>query len=257
MSRMPVRVALHAHSRWSYDADWPLARIARTFGRLGAAAVLMSEHDTGFEGERFSEYLDECRAAGTARCALVPGIEYSCPDNDVHILVWGLDRFLGASRPVLDTLRDVAEQGGIAVLAHPVRRAAWRLYSPDWRPYLAGIEIWNRKADGLAPGGDALDLVRGSGLAATTGVDFHRAQQLWPLMNEIVVDAALPLEAGLIEGIRAGRVEPCAFGARLLGVRDREPVRAVAAHQSLERARRALKRALARARGGLPDTDSV
>ncbi len=252
MSRRPVRVASHAHSRWSYDADWPLDRIARTFGRLGAAAVLMSEHDTGFDGERFSDYLAECRAAGTARCALVPGIEYSCPDNDVHILVWGLDRFLGASRPVLDTLRDVAERGGVAVLAHPDRRSVWRLYSPDWRPYLAGVEIWNRKADGLAPSGNALDLARRSGLTAMTGVDFHRAQQLWPLMNEIVVDAALPLETGLIEGIRAGRVEPRAFGARLLDARDGEPGRAVAMHRSLERTRLALKRAMAGGRGGPP-----
>ena len=44
-----MRVVLHCHSTWSHDGHWPLERIARLFGRLGIGAVMMTEHDTGFD----------------------------------------------------------------------------------------------------------------------------------------------------------------------------------------------------------------
>lgn len=51
-----VKTVLHAHSTWSYDGHWSLARIARTYGALGVRAVMMTEHDTGFDPGRFAEY---------------------------------------------------------------------------------------------------------------------------------------------------------------------------------------------------------
>src|SRR5690625_2953222 len=136
-----LRVVLHAHSTWSYDGCWELSRIARLFGRLGADAVLMTEHDTGFPADRYEEYRAACDAASTSKCRLVPGVEYSNPDNSVHILTWGLDRFLGEARAVEATLEDVGAAGGAAIFAHPARRDAWQLFRESWVPLLHGIEI--------------------------------------------------------------------------------------------------------------------
>jgi predicted metal-dependent phosphoesterase TrpH len=241
-----IPVVLHAHSRWSYDADWPLARIGRLFARMGARAVMMTEHDTGFDAARFADYVAECRAAGPAGCAMVPGIEYSCPDNCVHILTWGVERFLGEARPTLEILRAVAEAGGVAVFAHPRRREAWRRFSPEWVPHLAAIEVWNRKTDGLAPGEEALALVAATGLPATVGVDFHRRQQVWPLLNRIAPAPGLPLEAGLVACLRAGRVVPRAFGARVMAADGASLAPAMAVHGGLERLRRGAKAAVGR-----------
>lgn len=237
------RVLMHAHSQWSYDASWPLARIARVMTLLGADVVLMSEHDTGFPADRFEAYREACAAASTARCRLVPGIEYSDPDNAVHILTWGLDRFLGAGRPVLHTLSDVAAAGGAAVFAHPARRDAWRLFDPAWRPWLSAIEIWNRKTDGLAPCPEALRLMRTHGLPGVVGVDFHRSRQIWPLTNRATL-APGALEAGDLEqavvaALRSGMSRPETFARPVLDpsgeIRSPWFARAEAARQNARR----------------------
>ena len=47
-----IRAAVHVHSEWSYDGSWPLTRIATAFSRRGYRAVLMAEHDRGFDAHR-------------------------------------------------------------------------------------------------------------------------------------------------------------------------------------------------------------
>lgn len=212
-----MKVVLHAHSTWSYDGHWSLEQLARLFGRLGVDVVMMTEHDTGFDPARFSEYRAACAAASTGRCRLIPGIEYSSPENDIHILTWGLDHFLAEHRPVAETLAAVAEAGGAAIFAHPVRRDAWVRFDPAWVPMLSGIELWNRKSDGLSWGHRARELIERTGLPATVGVDFHRAKQLYPLLHRFEsAPQGEPLEAHLVTCLRTGRHHPTAFGRPLL-----------------------------------------
>ena len=234
-----IRAVLHAHSLWSYDGSWQLDAIARLFARMGADAVLMTEHDTGFAPERFEEFRRACAAASRQGCLLVPGIEYSCPDNDIHILTWGLERFLAEHRPVHDTLSAVRDGGGIAVFAHPVRRDAWRLFQDAWVDRLDAIEIWNRKSDGLAPGDRAMELLRQTGLCPTVGVDFHRLKHLYPLSMGLTLAPGADLTPkAVLDALRTGTGVPLAFGRPVL-TPEGEPARL---HPRLERARRTLKR---------------
>ncbi|MHA6262888.1 CehA/McbA family metallohydrolase domain-containing protein [Arenibacterium sp. CAU 1754] len=209
--RQTVRVVMHAHSEWSYDAEWPLDRIAQVMPRFGAQVVMMCEHDTGFPADRWDEYRAACAVASTPDCLIVPGIEYSDENNDVHLPTWGIREFLGESRPVADLLADVTRYGGASVFAHPARRDVWRIYDPAWTPLLAGLEVWNRKTDGIAPGHEAMKLLPRTGLPPVVGMDFHRRNQLWPLTNLFEVDGPIT-EASLVAALRAGRVTPCAFG---------------------------------------------
>ena len=237
----PLRVVLHVHSTWSYDGRWPLERIARLYGALGADAVMMTEPDTGFDPTRFGGYVAACAAASTRRCRLVPGIEYSDPGNDIHILTWGLDRFLAEHRPVPETLAAVAEAGAAAILAHPARRDAWAKYDPAWTEGLHGIELWNRKADGIAPGRRAEELIAATGLPATVGQDFHRLRQLWPLT--MCVAGADPADPGpgIVTALRLGKAVPQAFRRTLLGS---DGVVRRAPHDRLERMRRKIRDAV-------------
>ncbi len=223
----PLRVVLHAHSTWSYDGHWSLDRIARLYGMCGVDVVMMTEHDTGFDPASFDDYRAACAAASTRRCRLVPGIEYSSPDNDIHILTWGLDRFLAEHRPVSETLAAVTEAGGAAIFAHPIRRDAWAQYDPAWTEHLHGIELWNRKSDGVTPGTHAETLISETGLPPTVGQDFHKARHLWPLTMRITADKADP-EQGVVAALRAGQAQPMAFRRPLVvggevrrGVHDR------------------------------------
>jgi len=210
-----ITAVLHAHSTWSYDGHWTLDSIARLFGRLGIDAVLMTEHDTGFDPAEFQVYRQACAVASTPRCSLIPGIEYSCPNNDVHVLTWGVDRFLGEHRPVIETLKEVQEDGGVSIFAHPKRRNAWSLFEEDWVPYLNGIEAWNRKTDGIAPGEEALRLQRQTGLLSTAGLDFHRSRQIYPLNNRIEVSDGPDFEDSIVDAIRRKCLVPRAFGRNI------------------------------------------
>ena len=206
-----ARVVLHAHSTWSYDGAWTLAEIARFYGRFGVDAVMMSEHDTGFEPDQFETYRAACAAASTDRCTLVPGIEYSSPNNDIHLPTWGLGHFLGEHRPTLDTLRDVQAAGGVSIFAHPIRRDVWRQYDPAWTPFLSAIEVWNRKSDGISFGVQAHALVERTGLPATVGQDFHKLRHAYPLTHLAQIDARADLEPQLVAAIRTGSLRPQAF----------------------------------------------
>lgn len=82
----PLRVAVHVHSSWFYDAEWQLEDIATTFGRLRYDAVLMSEHERGFDQRQWTEYQRACAEVSERhRVLLVPGIEYEDADNVVHV----------------------------------------------------------------------------------------------------------------------------------------------------------------------------
>jgi hypothetical protein len=95
-----LKVAAHVHSAWSYDAEWPLAKIAKEFRKRRYDAVLMSEHDRSFDQRRWTQYQDACQDASTGGITLIPGIEYEDGDGVVHTPVWGADvPFLGAGLP--------------------------------------------------------------------------------------------------------------------------------------------------------------
>jgi predicted metal-dependent phosphoesterase TrpH len=211
-----VRAAAHVHSSWSDDAEWSLPDIARAFRRRRYDVVLMSEHDRGFDQQRWARYQRACMAASTDGILLVPGIEYEDADNVVHTPVWGFDvPFLGAGRPTLELLRSAQAEGAVAVLAHPWRRNAISRYQPEWAPLLSAVEIWNRKYDGIAPHHAARKFIEKEGFAPFVALDFHTSRQFFPLAMAVSLDER-PSPGSLVEAIRAGRCQPEFLGLSAL-----------------------------------------
>src|SRR5262249_41243582 len=120
----------------------------------------------------------------------------SDPENIVHLLVWGTP-FLGDGLPTMEVLRQVTASNGIAVLAHPSRREAWKRFDPRWVEHLLGMEVWNRKADGWAPSVTAESLISGTSLVGFVGVDFHGWKQTFPLSMELKLDSTVTERAVL------------------------------------------------------------
>jgi len=245
-----VRAAAHVHSDWSDDGSRSLADIARTFAWLGCDVVLMSEHSRGFTAAKWDEYAAACQQASTGRLLLVPGIEYGDDDDTVHTPVWGPVPFLGDRRPTGELLAAAHAAGGVAMWAHPWRRDAWRRFDPGWLGYLAAVEVWNRKYDGIAPNRDATALAARTGLRPAVALDFHTRRQLFPLTLRLDLDGGLSRPA-VWAALAGGR-----FTARALGL----PVGTLthgpggAALRGLDRARRAAVRraAVRRAAGRAP-----
>ena len=229
-----IRVACHVHSEWSYDGKWSLEEIAAAFFRRGYQAVMMTEHDRGLSEQRRLEHREACSQASSADILLLPGIEYSDGANCVHILVWGDVPFIGAHMDTRDVLAAVAAAGGIAVLAHPSRKQAWRRFDALWGPGLIGIESWNRKTDGWAPSRDAQPLLQTSGALPFVGLDFHDQRQFFPLAMVLEVNPPIS-EAAVLGAIRSRRCSFEAFGSSIQKLSGGLPARALQMAELLRR----------------------
>ncbi len=235
------RLAAHVHSAWSYDGSWTLDQIAAGFARRGYRAVLMAEHSQTFSQARWEEYRQACAEASRPDLLLVPGIEYADADDVLHLPVWGDVPFFGCEPDPDTLLAAVAETEGFAVLAHPMRRDAWRRVDPAWTARLSGVEFWNRKYDGWAPRSEGLALARSSGAKPFVSLDFHTRRQFFPLAMTMPLDGTQLCVEQVHLALRTGLCRPALwrlpadrFAAGGLGMlsrgaeRVRKPAAAVA-----------------------------
>src|SRR5687767_8564519 len=206
-----VRAACHIHSDWSYDGKRSLPWLADEFGGRGYRILMITEHDRGFTQARLDGHRKACREASSERILLVPGIEYSDPTNQVHVLVWGKIPFLGEGIGTAEMLARVRASEGVAVFAHPARRDAWTVFDPGWAGFLLGMEIWNRKTDGWSPSPKACELIKSTALLPFVGMDFHDRNQMFPLSMDLDVDGAVN-EESVLNALRSKRVRAMAFG---------------------------------------------
>ena len=207
-----ITTACHIHSDWSYDGKWSLPALAATFGLRGYRVLMVTDHDRGFTESRRLEHREACAQASSENVLVLPGIEYSDANNIVHVLVWGSVPFLGEGLPTTELLEAVKASNGVAVLAHPSRRQAWRLFDPAWADYLLGIEVWNRKSDGWAPGSAALRLIEGTSTLPFVAMDFHDSNQMFPLSMELDIPSVVN-EQSVLDCLRARRCRAGAFSA--------------------------------------------
>jgi hypothetical protein len=206
-----IRVATHVHSDWSYDGSWTLEALASAFHRRGYRAILMAEHDRGFDEQRWRDYREACAETSSERILLVPGIEYSDAANSVHVPVWGDLPFLGEELETSAMLARASELGGLAVLAHPRRHNVFARIDPDWLQHLVGVEVWNRRYDGYAPNRNVAQLLRGHPeLLPFATLDFHTSRHFHPLAMVLESDAGVT-EAALLDAIRNRRARPTAY----------------------------------------------
>jgi hypothetical protein len=233
---MDLLAVSHVHSSWSYDGKWALKDLATEFAHRGFRILLMTEHDRGFSASRWEEYRSACAKVSSETILVVPGMEYSDSQNRVHVLVWGPVPFLGENLPTRTVLEAVRSANGVAVFAHPARKRAWECFQNDWMEGLRGIEVWNRKYDGWAPGRQSSLLLERCGAIPFVGLDFHTDRQFFPLGMELSINGPVT-EAAAIESLQSGRCSPRAFGSEL----DRALFRGVVpALRMAERSRRAM-----------------
>jgi len=208
---MEVLATCHVHSKWSYDGSWSLEALSAKFSRRGCRVLMMTEHDRGFTAVRLEQYREACAQLSSDNIFVMPGIEYSDSENRVHVLVWGPVPFLGEGLPTGEMLEAVKAANGLAVLAHPGRRDAWKSFEPSWADLLLGIEVWNRKYDGWAPSKTAPELIRAAGALPFAGLDFHTQRQSFPLTMALEMDENVT-EGNVLNCLRSRRCSPRVFG---------------------------------------------
>ncbi len=144
----------HIHSDFSYDGKNRLAEIAAWAKVHELGFVLLTEHDLGFDQEKFDEYCRQC-SNSSGDVLLVPGIEYEVIHEGaiIHIGAIGVPILLDRGtieQGLIPLVEAIHRHGGLAVLHHPnnIKRVLTKkiIESFDF------IELWNTKFDcGFGP----------------------------------------------------------------------------------------------------------
>lgn len=139
----------HIHSDYSYDGTNSLEEISLWARDRGLNFVLLTEHDLGFDPEKYEKYRAEC-AKHSGDVLLVPGMEYEVIHRGaiVHIGAVGvpvlLDRVV-LDQGILALVDAIHRHGGLALLHHPnnIKHVLTREHVEAFD----FIELWNTKFD--------------------------------------------------------------------------------------------------------------
>ncbi len=209
-----MRVLAHAHSHYSHDSTLALSDWVSIARDLRVGTVLLTDHEeTGWDDERFAEYVRDCRDKSTRDVTLVPGIEFS--QEGRHLLCYGLAAFPSRPSSASALAEAVRAQGRWLCLAHPAKYR-WR-YSAAVLDAVDAVEVWNSKwiYDGmLGPHPRTLRLA--SDTIWMAGQDVHKTKHLSRLFLETPSDDVLADLAARRYVFVAGerRIEPASLSAQ-------------------------------------------
>lgn len=109
-----VSVDMHVHSEGSYDAGDPVELLLEQARAIGLDAIVVTDHDA------ISESLRAARLAPEYGLVGIPGVEVSTAQG--HLLAVGVEERPASYQPLAETVEQVRELGGAAVVPHPFQR---------------------------------------------------------------------------------------------------------------------------------------
>ncbi|MEP7289550.1 MAG: PHP domain-containing protein [Chloroflexota bacterium] len=166
---------LHMHSTYS-DGYQTVAQILQRVEQYTELDVIaITDHDC-IDGALLARDLS---TRNRGRIEVIVGAEISTRDG--HLLALNIEHLIPANLPMSETIQAIHEQGGLAVVAHPLSRwcpsaklatllelAAHKDHTPD------GIEIYNGSFAGVGSNNRVRELNDAQlGWSATGGSDAH------------------------------------------------------------------------------------
>lgn len=112
--RDSIKVDLHVHSEGSYDASESVEHILEHAQDIDLDAVAITDHNT------IEKSLEAVEKADEYNIKAIPGAEISTADG--HLLALGVEELPETGQPFNETMEEIRELGGIAVIPHPFQR---------------------------------------------------------------------------------------------------------------------------------------
>ncbi|MFB6241426.1 MAG: CehA/McbA family metallohydrolase [Candidatus Nanosalina sp.] len=109
-----IKVDLHVHSEASHDCNEPVELILEHAQDLDLDAIAITDHD---EIENSLEAAEKAEDYGLIG---IPGVEVSTADG--HLLALGVEELPEKGQPFMETVEEIRELGGIAIVPHPFQR---------------------------------------------------------------------------------------------------------------------------------------
>ncbi len=194
---------LHIHSNYSIDGLHSISQILRHVAYLEHIKVIaITDHD------ELRGSLECVERAPHFNLQAIPAMEITTADG--HLLAYFIQRPIPAERSLLQTLGEIGEQGGVAILPHPMRFWAPHRWSairealnhPEGRSVLVGIEVidsWGENRHGMR-------LAAHYGLACCGNSDAHVLEQIGQICIQFPGEDAASLRQALLHGQTRARV---------------------------------------------------
>ncbi|MFC4449212.1 PHP domain-containing protein [Halorussus aquaticus] len=113
-SETTITIDPHVHSEGSYDGHEPVELLLAQASDIGLDGIVVTDHDTIRESLRAAELAPEYGLVG------VPGVEVSTAAG--HLLAIGVEERPEPHRPLDETVAEIRDSGGVAVVPHPFQR---------------------------------------------------------------------------------------------------------------------------------------
>lgn len=112
--RDSIKVDLHVHSEGSYDANESVDHILEHAQHIGLDAIAVTDHNCIEKSLEASEKAEDYGLIG------ITGVEVSTSDG--HLLALGVEELPEKGKSFIETVKEIRELGGTAVVPHPFQR---------------------------------------------------------------------------------------------------------------------------------------
>lgn len=110
-TEVTIKIDPHVHSEGSYDAHDPVDLLLEQAADIGLDGIVITDHNVIEESLRAAEMAEEYGLIG------IPGVEVSTKHG--HLLAIGVEEMPTVGASMVNTVREIREMGGVAIVAHP------------------------------------------------------------------------------------------------------------------------------------------
>lgn len=194
-----IRVDLHIHTRYSFDATiYPKSIVEQLQANPLIKAAAITDHNTVKGYYKVREL-----ASGNKDILIIPGVEISAIEGDIIVL--GIAELPPQPWTVKNVVDFAKERGGLVVAAHPYREYGVGDLAKNYN--FDAIEVLNGNST-LYLNEMAENLAKAMDLPGVGGSDAHNIDELWTAYTE--VQASLEIYE-ILEAVRKGNVKACSM----------------------------------------------
>lgn len=192
-----LKADLHIHTSCSKDGESTVAQVLAAAATAGMDVIAITDHDT-MDGYRIACEL-------STDLLIIPGVEVSTREG--HLIALGVEKAPLPGSPVLDTIQEVRQAGGITILPHPFHRYRHGAALKCAEAFGAAdaIEVYNSRYVIPHANQRALRLARAMGKPAVAGSDAHNARFIG--YGRTLIDAEKDI-GSVLDAIKEGKTKP-------------------------------------------------